>query len=76
MRRFGMLAPNPRRPGPPAPASTIRTDIMFNTLVRKYNSWQQYRRTYDELSRLSNRELSDLGIGRGDIDFIARSHTR
>lgn len=49
---------------------------MLNTLVRKYNSWQKYRQTYDELSRLSNRELSDLGIGRGDIDFIARSHTR
>lgn len=71
-----MLAPNPRRPGPPGASPDIRTDIMFNTLVRKYNSWQQYRRTYDELSRLSNRELSDLGIGRGDIDFIARSHTR
>ncbi len=49
---------------------------MINTLIRKYNSWQQYRRTYDELSRLSNRELSDLGIGRGDIDFIARSPSR
>ncbi|WP_249689695.1 DUF1127 domain-containing protein [Stappia sp. WLB 29] len=49
---------------------------MIDTLIRKYNSWQQYRRTYDELSRLSNRELSDLGIGRGDIDFIARSNHR
>lgn len=49
---------------------------MFDTLVRKYQSWQKYRRTYDELSRLSNRELADLGIGRGDIDFIARNHTR
>ena len=34
---------------------------MFDTFVRKYQSWQKYRRTYDELSRLSNRELADLG---------------
>ena len=49
---------------------------MLDNLVRKYHSWQKYRRTYDELSRLSNRELNDLGIGRGDIDFIARSNMR
>ncbi|WP_349360752.1 DUF1127 domain-containing protein [Stappia sp.] len=49
---------------------------MLDTLVRKYHSWQMYRRTYDELSRLSNRELNDLGIGRGDIDFIARKSMR
>ncbi|MHC5653803.1 DUF1127 domain-containing protein [Stappia sp.] len=49
---------------------------MINNIVRKYQSWQKYRRTYDELSRLSNRELADLGIGRGDIQFIARTHTR
>ncbi|NBN62207.1 DUF1127 domain-containing protein [Microvirga tunisiensis] len=49
---------------------------MFNTVVRKYNSWVNYRRTVEELSRLSNRELSDLGIGRGDIEFIARRASR
>ncbi|MCY1707485.1 DUF1127 domain-containing protein [Pannonibacter sp. SL95] len=49
---------------------------MINTVVRKYNSWVNYRRTVEELSRLSNRELSDLGIGRGDIEFIARRASR
>ena len=49
---------------------------MFDTFVRKSQSWQKYRRTYDELSRLSNRELADLGIGRGDIQFIARGSHR
>jgi uncharacterized protein YjiS (DUF1127 family) len=29
-----------------------------------------------ELSRLSDRELSDLGIGHGDIEFVARKATR
>ncbi|WP_417683922.1 DUF1127 domain-containing protein [Roseibium sp.] len=45
---------------------------MIDTVVRKYNNWVQYRRTVDELSRLSRRELSDLGISRNDIKFVAR----
>ena len=31
-----------------------------------------YRRTVSELSGLTNRELTDLGIGRGEIQSIAR----
>jgi len=45
---------------------------MLDTVVRKYNAWVKYRRTVDELSRLSNRELSDLGITRNQIEFVAR----
>ena len=45
---------------------------MFDVVVRKYNSWKTYRRTVDELSRLTARELNDIGIGRGDIKFVAR----
>ncbi|MEP3047301.1 MAG: DUF1127 domain-containing protein [Roseibium sp.] len=46
---------------------------MFDNVVRKYNNWVSYRRAVDELSRLSSRELQDLGISRSDIKFIARS---
>jgi uncharacterized protein YjiS (DUF1127 family) len=45
---------------------------MFDTVTRKYSNWVKYRRTVDELSRLSQRELSDLGISRNDIKFVAR----
>ncbi|WP_319773679.1 DUF1127 domain-containing protein [Breoghania sp.] len=45
---------------------------MFNTFTRKYRSWKNYHRTVAELSRLSDHELHDLGIGRGDIEFVAR----
>lgn len=31
-----------------------------------------YRRTYDELIRLDDRDLADLGISRADIPDIAR----
>ena len=41
-------------------------------LVRSFNEWRRYRETVSELSRLSNRELNDLGISRGDIPFVAR----
>ena len=41
--------------------------------IRKsYAAWRKYRQTVDELSRMSDRELSDLGIGRGDIGNVAR----
>ena len=42
------------------------------SLIRNYRNWRRYRETVNELSRLSNRELSDLGIGRSDIPFVAR----
>jgi uncharacterized protein YjiS (DUF1127 family) len=41
-------------------------------LIRNYRNWRRYRETVSELSRLSNRELSDLGIARNDIRFVAR----
>ena len=41
-------------------------------LIRNYRNWRRYRDTVSELSRLSNRELNDLGIGRSDIHYVAR----
>lgn len=41
-------------------------------LIRNYRNWRRYRDTVTELSRLSNRELNDLGLARGDIPFVAR----
>lgn len=41
-------------------------------LVKNYRNWRLYRETVSELSRLSNRELADLGITRGDIRSVAR----
>ncbi|MAU98738.1 DUF1127 domain-containing protein [Aurantimonas sp. 22II-16-19i] len=41
-------------------------------LVRSYQSWRRYRETVNELNRLSQRELADLGIARTDIPSVAR----
>jgi uncharacterized protein YjiS (DUF1127 family) len=36
-----------------------------------YKMWKRVRQTRSQLNALSNRELNDLGISRGDIPFIA-----
>jgi uncharacterized protein YjiS (DUF1127 family) len=33
--------------------------------------YRNFRRTYDELDALSDRELADLGLSRPDIRFVA-----
>ena len=45
--------------------------MTIKSITEKFNAWRRYRVSVRELSRLSDRELSDLGIGRGDIEFIS-----
>ena len=45
-------------------------------LTRSFNAWRQYRATANELNRLSQRELADLGISRSDIPAVARRAVR
>jgi uncharacterized protein YjiS (DUF1127 family) len=44
----------------------------IKTIAEKLNAWLRYREAVKELSVLSDRELSDIGIRRGDIEFIVR----
>ena len=44
----------------------------FKTISEKLASWRRYREAVRELSQLSDRELTDIGIRRGDIEFIVR----
>jgi uncharacterized protein YjiS (DUF1127 family) len=47
---------------------------MFVTyLLSQIRSYLRYRETVRELSQFSDRELDDLGIGRWDIDTVART---
>ncbi|OQM76790.1 DUF1127 domain-containing protein [Manganibacter manganicus] len=41
-------------------------------LIRSYRNWRVYRDTVNELGRLSNRQLDDLGISRHEIRQVAR----
>jgi uncharacterized protein YjiS (DUF1127 family) len=49
---------------------------MFEVLKSRIVTWKRYNRTVTELQALSNRELADLGISRGDIARIAREAVR
>src|ERR1700679_313233 len=45
----------------------------IKTISQKLAAWRRYRDAVRELSQLSDRELEDIGIRRGDIPFIAAS---
>lgn len=49
---------------------------MFEVLKTRVTAWKRYNRTVSELNALSNRELSDLGIARSDIQRVARQAAR
>jgi uncharacterized protein YjiS (DUF1127 family) len=42
-------------------------------ILSNFNEWREYRRAVNELNALSNRELDDLGISRGDIRRVVRN---
>jgi uncharacterized protein YjiS (DUF1127 family) len=46
--------------------------ISLKAVSEKLNAWRRYRAAVRELSQLSDHDLSDIGIGRGDIDHVAR----
>ena len=48
----------------------------MTSFAKAYRAWRKYRDTYDELMLLSNRDLTDIGIKRGDIPAIARESAR
>ncbi len=46
---------------------------MLTKVAKALNRYSAYRRTTTELGRLTDRELSDLGIARCDINRVARA---
>lgn len=44
---------------------------MFASLIRFLREWRRYNQSLNELSRLGDRELADIGISRSDINRIA-----
>ena len=49
--------------------------MLMSLVLTKVQRWLTYRATVRKLESLSERELSDLGIGRADIRDIARDAT-
>lgn len=48
--------------------------LTISTIKSNLRRWARVRTTIRELSQLSDRDLSDLGISRCDIRFIAKKH--
>jgi uncharacterized protein YjiS (DUF1127 family) len=44
---------------------------MLTALIRFFQEWKGYNQSLNELSRLGDRELADIGISRSDIPRIA-----
>ena len=45
---------------------------MVKIIAEKVSAWRRYRTSVRELSSLTDRELSDLGLNRYDIEWVAR----
>ncbi len=50
----------------------IRNEVDVMNIFSNFNEWREYRRAVNELNALSNRELDDLGITRGEIRRVVR----
>ncbi len=48
------------------------TDMSLKSITGWFENWMRYRAAVRELSQLTDRELSDLGIQRTEIDLVAR----
>lgn len=48
--------------------------MIISTLISRVKAYLRYRRNIEILSRLTDRELSDIGINRAEIEFVARRH--
>jgi uncharacterized protein YjiS (DUF1127 family) len=55
-----------------APSRTGRISQVFSAIRRTFLARKVQRETFRTLSSLSDRELADIGIYRGDIMGIAR----
>ncbi len=45
---------------------------MVKMIAEKVSAWRRYRISVRELSRLTDRELNELGLSRFDIEAVAR----
>lgn len=48
--------------------------MFLSHLLASYRAWLNYRATVNELNRLSDRELADVGLRRSDIERTAREY--
>jgi uncharacterized protein YjiS (DUF1127 family) len=50
---------------------TGENDMIVTMIISEFGRWFRYRETVRELSRMSDRQLLDLGVARKEIMFAA-----
>ncbi len=46
----------------------------MDRIGKAYRAWSRYRKSYNELNRLSDRDLWDIGVNRGDIPALSKAY--
>jgi len=59
------------RPVPLGAVSTLRVVSLFERAIDGFTAWRSSRATAHALSRLSDQQLADIGLIRGDIAEVA-----
>ena len=54
------------------PMNAPRIGGLFTTAINAIFAWNDMRVTRNALSKLTDRELDDIGLCRGDLEDIAR----
>ena len=57
---------------PATSGSAARIGAIFTTAIGAFGAWNDARLTRNSLSKLTDRELDDIGLIRSDIDNVAR----
>jgi uncharacterized protein YjiS (DUF1127 family) len=53
---------------------TEGTKMNTDRITKAYRTWRDYRHAYKDLMRLSDRDLDDIGVRRGNIPALARAY--
>lgn len=67
-----MAAVETTRPAPFGAINTYRAISALSNAARAFAEWNDARVTRNALNKLSDRELDDIGLCRGDLEFIGR----
>jgi uncharacterized protein YjiS (DUF1127 family) len=67
-----MAAVETTRPAPFGAITTYRAINALSNATMVFAAWNDARITRKALNKLSDRELDDIGLCRGDIEFIGR----
>jgi uncharacterized protein YjiS (DUF1127 family) len=67
-----MAAVETTRPAPFGAITTYRAINALSNVTLTFRAWNDARVTRKALNKLSDRELDDIGLCRGDIELLGR----